>query len=175
MTIVRSTRSVRATRIVEVARGLLDASTLCAISTVSPRGSGHANTAYFAWNRGFELIWLSDPGATHSRNLLTKPAAAIVVYDSNQSWGGPDRGIQLFGSARLAVGATGKEAERAYAERFPAYARSDVSGYRFYRFRPRRMKLFDEIALGPGVIVTARVRNLGQVLWERTEVYRASA
>ena len=46
-----------------------------------------------------------------------------------------------------------------------------LSAYRFYRFRPRRMKLFDETSLGGGVFVLATVRN-GQVAWERTEVYR---
>lgn len=172
MTIVRSTRSFAASRIVTVARRLLDASTLCAIATVSTRGRVHVNTAYFAWDREFHLTWLSDPEATHSRNLRAKPGAAIAVYDSNQSWDGPDRGVQLFGSARAAVGPDAREAERAYSGRFPAYSPDDVSEYRFYRFRPRRMKLFDEIALGPGVFVTARVRTPGQVVWERTDVYR---
>jgi uncharacterized protein YhbP (UPF0306 family) len=172
---VRSNRSFSTDRIITVARRLLDDSTLCAISTVSTQGRVHVNTAYFAWNREFDLMWLSDPGATHSRNLRKKPGAAIAVYDSNQSWDGPDRGIQLFGSAREAVGAIGREAERVYAGRFPAYVRGDLSEYGFYRFRPRRMKLFDEITLGAGVFVTARVRKTGQVVWERTDVYRPGA
>jgi hypothetical protein len=50
----------------------------------------------------------------------------------------------------------------------------DLSAYSFYRFRPRRMKLFDEAELGAGVFVTATVRS-GRVVWERTEVYDPAA
>jgi uncharacterized protein YhbP (UPF0306 family) len=175
MAIERSTRSVSSARIMTVARRLLDASTLCAIATASARGRAHINTAYFAWSREFDILWLSAPEATHSRNLRANGSAAIVVYDSNQSWGKPDRGIQLVGSARETGGATAREAERAYARRFPAFSPDDLSEYRFYRFRPRRMKLFDEKALGAGVFVTASVRVGGAIAWERTEIYRASS
>jgi uncharacterized protein YhbP (UPF0306 family) len=173
MAITRSTRPVARARIVTVARRLLDASTLCAIATVSPAGRPHVNTAYFAWTRGFDLVWLSEPSARHSLNLRTNPGAAIAVYDSDQRWGEADRGIQLFGSVREAAGPTARDAERVYARRFPAYARTDLGDYRFYRFRAGRMKLFDEHALGPGVFVTARVDRRGTVAWERTDVYGA--
>jgi hypothetical protein len=45
--------------------------------------------------------------------------------------------------------------------------------YRLYRFRPRTLKLFDEVALGTGVFVTATVGARGAVTWRRTEIYRA--
>lgn len=173
MPIERSNRPVGAQRIAAVARGLLDASTLCAIATVSPGGRAHVNTAYFGWSPGFDLVWLSDPGATHSRNLRTRPTAAVAVYDSRQVWGRPDRGIQLFGSARAVAGPTVRDCERIYAARFPRFREEDLGGYRFYRFRPRRIKVFDERAFGPGVFVTATVRG-GRIGWERTEVYRGS-
>src|SRR4051812_8286778 len=99
MSIRQSTRRVAAARIETIARQLLDASTLCAISTVSPRGGAYINTAYFAWGPGLELIWLSERDAKHSRNLSSRPTVAIAVFDSGQTWGRPDRGIQLFGSA----------------------------------------------------------------------------
>ena len=41
---------------------------------------------------------------------------------------------------------------------FSGYRGSEFGGYRFYRFRPRRLKVFDERALGSGVFVTAWVR-----------------
>lgn len=174
MAIDRSRRTVSSRRITALVGSLLDASTLCAIATVTPRGEAYVNTAYFAWSPEFDLFWLSDPDAEHSGNLRANHAAGIAVYDSTQSWGGSDRGIQLFGSAREIRGSVARETERTYAARFPAYKPGELSGYRFYRFRPRRMKLFDEAVLGGGVFVTASVRK-GRVAWERTEIYRPEA
>lgn len=154
-----------------IARQLLDASTLCAIATVSSRDVAHINTAYFAWGDDLNCVWLSHPAATHSRNLRANPSVAVAVYDSNQSWGNPDRGIQLFGAAREVSGPAELEAKAVYANRFPAYAEDERSAYRFYRFRPRRMKLFDEGVLGAGVFVTASIRRNQQITWERTERY----
>lgn len=171
MPIERSTRARSPARIAATARRLLDASTLCAIATTSSRGDAHINMAYFAWTTEFDLVWLSDPGAGHSRNLVSHAGAAIAVYDSTQVWGEPDRGIQLFGSARGVAGPAAKDTERVYAKRFPAYGHTDLSAYRFYRFRPRRVKLFDERALGVGVFVTAAVRGGGRLAWKRTEIY----
>jgi uncharacterized protein YhbP (UPF0306 family) len=174
MLITRSMRTVSRRRIVRVGRRLLDASSLCAISTVSPGGRAHVNTAYFAWSSGFDLVWLSDPGARHSRNLRSNRSAAIAVYESDQGWGQADRGIQLLGTAREASGSSAEDARRLYSRRFPASAETDLGAYRFYRFRARRLKLFDEADLGAGVFVTARIDAERRVTWERTEVYRAA-
>ena len=175
MPIKRSTQASSPTRIAATARRLLDASTLCAIATASPRGAVHINAAYFAWSPLFDLVWLSDPGARHSRNLKAHASAAITVYDSTQVWGEPDQGIQLHGSAHEVASSRIEGAERLYARRFPTYADTDLGAYRFYRFRPRRMKLFDERALGSGVFVTAAVRGGGRLAWTRTEIYREQA
>jgi uncharacterized protein YhbP (UPF0306 family) len=169
--IERPARRIAARRLESLARSLLDASTLCAISTVSPGGTAHVNTAYFASTAGFDLVWLSEPGARHSRNLEARATAAVAVFDSGQTWGEPDRGIQLFGRARAVADAA---AERAYAARFPAYDPRRAPAYHLYRFRPSRVKLFDERELGSGVFVTARVGK-GRLTWQRTEVYRAGA
>jgi uncharacterized protein YhbP (UPF0306 family) len=166
-------RRVAPARLDAIARSLLDASTLFSIATVRPGGKAHVNTAYFAWSDRFDLVWLSDPSATHSRNLSGSASVAAAVYDSNQSWGGSDRGIQLFGAGRELDRSAAREAERTYAARFPAFRDSLRAGYRFFRLRPRRVKLFDEDALGAGVFVTAAVAG-GRLTWVRTDVHRAS-
>ncbi len=176
MAIERSKRRIAATRIAAAARELLDASGLCAIATVTSRGDAHVNTAYFAWSATFDIVWLSEPRATHSRNLRANGSVAIAVYDSGQTWGEPDRGIQLFGTAREVDGE--EEAEQArtlYAKRFRSFADTDLSAYRFYRFRPRRLKLFDERTLGAATFVTARIGRGNRLEWIRTEIYRSSA
>jgi uncharacterized protein YhbP (UPF0306 family) len=151
-----------------LAAELLEASTLCAISTVGPRGRAYVNTAYFAWAPDLRIIWLSEPGARHSRNVQANGSAAVAVYDSGQTWGDPDRGIQLFGAARDG----GKDAEEIYARRFPRYRELELPAYGFYELVPRRVKLFDEPELGRGTFVTARAGRGGKLAWERTELYR---
>ncbi len=175
MTIGRSKRPIAVARIETAARRLLDASTLCAIATVSTDGRAHVSTAYFAWSREFDVVWLSDPHALHSRNVRANGSVAIAVYDSSQTWGKPDRGIQLFGSAHEVAESVARDAERIYATRFSEYAEAELGSYRFYRFRPRRLKLFEEPVLGAGVFVTARIRSEGGVAWERTEIYRGGS
>ena len=173
MPIERSLRPVATTRIATLAHRLLEASTLCAIATVGPGGRAHINTAYFAWSRDLEIVWLSDPSARHSQNLRRNPSVAIAVCDSTQTWGQSDRGIQLFGTARETAGRLTRVSERIYAARFPAYEGPEFGAFRLYRFRPRRIKVFDERALGSGVFVTASVGAGGRVSWQRTERYRA--
>ena len=112
---------------------------------------------------------MSDPDSRHSRNLLTNPSAAVTIYDSHQTWGRPDRGIQLFGTAGVVQGLAAGEAERAYSARFP-YDPSIADSYPFYRFRPREVKLFYERVLGGGTLVTAKVTAKG-LAWARTEVF----
>src|SRR5439155_6124350 len=112
------TRPVSSSRLERAAHSLLDASTLFALSTVSGRGAPHVNTAYFAVAADLSLVWLSDPASVHSVNVRGRGQAAAAVCDSHQRWGGPDRGIQLFGAARELEGADAARAARAYADRF---------------------------------------------------------
>jgi len=175
MAIERSRRPVAAARVAATARSLLGGSTLCAIATVAPGGQAHVNTAYFAWSNELELVWLSEPRARHSRNIRANGSVAVAVYDSGQIWGRPDRGIQLFGTAREVARTAAGDAERLYAARFPDYRPPDLDAYRFYLFRPRRLKVFDERELGTGVFVTARRAGDHRLVWERTEIYRPNA
>jgi uncharacterized protein YhbP (UPF0306 family) len=175
MAIERSHRRIAAARIAATARELLDASFLCTIATVTPRGRAHINTAYFAWSPDFDIVWLSEPRADHSRNLRANSSVAIAVYDSKQSWGEPDRGIQLFGSAHETAGDEADLAQTLYTKRFPRVTNTDLSAYRAYRFRPRRLKLFDEQTLGPATFVTAHVRPGKRLTWARTDIYRSRA
>lgn len=171
MTIERSNQRISASRLAEVAQRLLDASTLLALATVRQDRTAYVNTAYFAWSETLELVWISHPDALHSRNIRTNATAAVAVYDSTQSWGRPDRGIQLFGTALEVDEATVAFARALYANRFPDYRPEDVPAYRLYAFRPQRVKLFDERELGAGRFVSAVVNGNGRLKWEATEVY----
>ncbi len=169
MPIERSSKHPPSSRLAAIARRLLDESKLCAIATASSGGRAHINTAYFAWGTRYEIVWLSAPEATHSRNVRATGSAAVAVFRSTQTWGGSDRGIQVFGRARELRGPLSLEAERLYAKRFRAYE-GDLPTFRFYRLATRRMKLFDERVLGGGTFVTVSVRH-GRVKWEKTESF----
>lgn len=171
--ITKSSERFSSQRLTRIARTLLEAAPLCAIATVSPNGRAYANTAYFAWSPRFEIIWLSAPEAHHSRNLARHRSVAIAIFDTHQRWGGRDRGIQLFGTASEARGAARRDAERLYARRFTQYEPGSLDAYRFYRFRPRTMKLFHEQLIGGGTFVTAQVDGTGRPRWTRTETYEA--
>jgi uncharacterized protein YhbP (UPF0306 family) len=171
MPIRHSKRPLAAAHIARIARSLLDASSLCAIASVGPGARAHINIAYFAWSRALKIIWLSEPRSRHSRNLRANETVAIAVFDSRQRWAEPDRGIQLFGSAWPAEGDEAEQGRETYARRFPSFRDARLSGYRLYVFRPSRLKLFDERALGGGTFVTAVVSRTGRVKWERTEIY----
>jgi uncharacterized protein YhbP (UPF0306 family) len=148
----------------------MNASTICSLATVWPGGRAHINHMYFASNDRFDIFWASDPDSRHSRNLARNRSAAVTIYDSRQTWGRPDRGIQLFGSAGLVSGRAAHAAELAYAKRFPSYDPEMSESYPFYRFRARSVKLFDERALAGGTLVTARVTP-GGLAWAKTEVW----
>jgi uncharacterized protein YhbP (UPF0306 family) len=168
VTIERRSRRFSSDRLERLARRLMNVAPLCALATVWPGGRAHINHMYFARSGAFDVVWVSDPDSRHSRNLLTNPSAAVTIFDSHQTWGRPDRGIQLFGTAGTVSGAAARQAERAYAARFPSYDPSD--SYPVYRFRPREVKLFYERILGGGTLVTARVTRDG-LAWLKTEVW----
>jgi general stress protein 26 len=166
VTVERRSRRFSSERLERVARGLMNASPLCSLATVSRGGRAHINHMYFAWDDRFDIFWISDAESIHSRNLARNSSAAVTVYASNQVWGKPDRGIQLFGTAGVFGG---RAAARAYGSRFRDFD-ADANDLPFYRFRPRTVKLFDERSLAPGTLVTARVRAKG-LAWAKTEVW----
>lgn len=173
MHIERFPEPVDSAELLLVTRRLLDASSLCAIATVSTSGLAHINTAYFALGDALDLVWLSDPDAQHSRNIRANESVAIAVYDSGQAWGESDRGIQLFGEAHEVTPEAAPRVNAIYARRFTAYTDSDAAAYRLYECTPQTVKLFDERVFGAATFVTARVDHDGRLHWERTDVYRA--
>jgi uncharacterized protein YhbP (UPF0306 family) len=160
-------------QIATITRQLLAASTLCSIASVCDDGRPHINAAYFAWNDLMDIFWMSEPEAQHSRNVRASGAVAIVVYDSNQAWGTRGRGIQLFGHAEELEGEAAREAKATYRHRFAALSEAEYAAYRFYRCRTQQVKLLDEEVLGDATFVTARIDQGGELVWERTDVYRA--
>lgn len=157
-------RRLSAARLERTLLRILKKNPLCAFATITPEGRAPINTAYFAYSRSLE-IFLSHPDSLHCRNATANATMAIAVFESAQTWGALDRGLQLFGRCREARGAVARQARRAYAARFQPYAQwiaeleadDAAHEYRFYRFVASRVKVFDEREFGGAVFVTARI------------------
>jgi len=139
---------------------ILKKNVLCAVATVAAGGRAHIHICYFAVSPRLELFFLSDPRSRHAANLRRRPSAAIAVFSSAQSWGGPDRGAQLFGScARVPPGGQ-LWARRIYSDRFPGLARNrSVRKLAFYRFAIQRATVLDEREFGDAVLADWSARG----------------
>ncbi len=139
---------------------------LWSMATVSSKKESHINTAYFSYSASLDFYFVSGPATKHSQNILSSPRVAICVFDSHQPWDSYHRGLQLFGTCWRASTAESVKAHAVHATRFPAYGeyiealspRERKSfPYRFYVFRPDRIKICDERAFGEEVFVLADV------------------
>ncbi len=148
---------------------ILRGNILCSMSTVTREKRAHINHAYFCYSKDLELYFLSDPSSLHCRNLLTNPSMAMTIFNSSQKWGGPDRGMQLFGTCSEAKGSRMAKAGHLYGKRFLAYGkwrtRQEKNNqlrrfrYRFYRFVPKQVKILDEREFGAGVFLIAAIKR----------------
>ena len=142
---------------------ILQTNVLCSMATVTPAGQAHINTAYFSYSDDLELVFLSHPASLHCRNISANSSMAMAVFSSAQKWGGPDQGLQFFGACHPA--AESLPAQEVYVNRFPGYriwyqelgAEDPGREYRFYRFLPSQVKVFDETGLGGGLFVQANI------------------
>lgn len=145
---------------------------LCSMSTITPEGLAHVNTAYFCYSPTLDVFFLSDPSSLHCRNVQRNSTMAMAIFRSDQPWNRPGRGIQMFGTCAQARGGKVGEATALYAKRFAAYRRhlqgtretdrriaKGLRAYRFYRFLPSSVKIMDESAFGGGVFVVADVQR----------------
>jgi hypothetical protein len=94
-----------------VARTILDANLYMTLGTADEAGNPWATPVYYAHADYRELVWVSKPGARHSRNIAVRPQVGIVVFDSHVPIG---TGGGLY-MAATAEEVTGADRERALA------------------------------------------------------------
>ena len=90
------------------AKAIIDANRYMAIGTADESGLPWVSPVWFAHEGYQEFVWVSKPGAQHSRNVATRPQVAIVIFDS-QVPPGSGEGVYL---TALAEELTGEELER---------------------------------------------------------------
>ncbi len=69
------------------AREIIDSSQYMTLATADADGRPWASPVWFAHERYTEFVWVSKPGARHSRNLAARPQAGIVIFDSTVPMG----------------------------------------------------------------------------------------
>jgi uncharacterized protein YciI len=104
----------------DVARAVIDANSYMTIGTADESGAPWVSPVWYAPAGYREFFWVSDPQATHSRNIASRARVAIVIFDSHVpggwqsvymgaeaaelSEGEVDRGIEVFSTRSRARG-----------------------------------------------------------------------
>ncbi len=90
----------------------LESTNYCSIATVDKNGVW-SNPVYFAWDKTFNLYFISQPHVRHMQNIKKDSHVAVSIYATNQK-GDYVKGIQLEGKARI-IENDGKQDEFFYA------------------------------------------------------------
>ena len=126
--------------LVAIAREILDTNRYMTLATADGDGRPWASPVWYAHQGYTDLLWVSRPGARHSRNLAVRPELAIVIFDSTV----PEGSGQAVYVEALAeeVGEAGREegiaifSRRSEAGEGDRWAVADVTGpapFRLYR------------------------------------------
>ena len=69
----------------EAARVIVDANSYMTLATADADGAPWASPVWFAHEQYETFLWMSQPGARHSRNIAARREIAIVIFDSTVS------------------------------------------------------------------------------------------
>jgi nitroimidazol reductase NimA-like FMN-containing flavoprotein (pyridoxamine 5'-phosphate oxidase superfamily) len=69
------------------ARSIIDANRYMTLGTADERGVPWVTPVWFAPEGYRKFMWVSKPGARHSRNLAVRPQLGIVIFDSRSPIG----------------------------------------------------------------------------------------
>jgi ankyrin repeat protein len=114
------------------ARRILADNEYLTLATADAEGRPWATPVWFAHDRLDRFVWVSKPGARHSRNVAAQPRVGIVVFDSKAR---PDDGSGAYFDAVAAEvpddeldEALARFSDRSVAHDLPPWDRSQVTG-----------------------------------------------
>ena len=87
-----------------IARAIIDSNLYMTLGTADKTGRPWVSPVWYAAAGYTEFYWVSSPEATHSRNLVTRPQASIVIFDS-QAPVGAARAVCMSAFAEELTGA----------------------------------------------------------------------
>jgi len=120
-----------------IARSIIDSNQFMALGTADGDGNPWVSPGWYAAIDLRAFVWVSRPGARHSRNIGQRPQVAITIYDSR----GPAAWSAVYMAALATEVADVDEALRSFnrasvARRLRAWARTEVvapAPFRLYR------------------------------------------
>lgn len=135
----------------ERARQIIDANRYLTLATADDDGKPWACPVWFAHDAYAHFLWVSRPGARHSRNIAARPEIGFVVFDSSVV---PGMAQALYVDAVAEeVGADEVESAiatysaRSQAQDIGPWRTADVIGsapHRVYRARARSCSLLSD-------------------------------
>lgn len=155
-----------AARVAAAVERILSETELCSMASVGPDGTAHCNTAFFCRNGLHELFFISHADSRHAKNFRTNQSSTWTVFSTVQTWGKPLAGLQIRGKTAAAGPIESIRGVKAYSSRFAGFAESVlhtpisevISGeYRFFRFAPTDLVVFDEAEFGEETYILAHV------------------
>jgi Pyridoxamine 5'-phosphate oxidase len=134
----------------QAARAIIDSNSFMVLGTANADGRPWASPVWYAPEGYTEFLWVSDPGARHSRNLADRPELAIVIFDSSVP-PGHGEGVYMEAVAGLVPDAEIDEAiatfSRHEASSEEPWTRANVEGdakHRLYRARASKQFVLNE-------------------------------
>ena len=70
-----------------IARSIVDANHFMALGSADAHGTPWVSPVWYAPLSYLEYVWVSRPGARHSRNIAQRSQVAIAIYDSHRPGG----------------------------------------------------------------------------------------
>jgi nitroimidazol reductase NimA-like FMN-containing flavoprotein (pyridoxamine 5'-phosphate oxidase superfamily) len=67
-----------------IARSIVDSNRFMALGTADGSGMPWVSPVWYTPVSYREYVWVSRPGARHSRNIAERPEVAITIYDSHR-------------------------------------------------------------------------------------------
>jgi nitroimidazol reductase NimA-like FMN-containing flavoprotein (pyridoxamine 5'-phosphate oxidase superfamily) len=135
----------------EAARAIVDANSYMTLATADADGAPWVSPVWFAHEQYEAFVWMSRPGARHSRNIAARREIAIVIFDSTVS---PRQRNAVYVDAAAAIvpdaelaDALAVYAARSVARGLETLAREEVSGdapWRLYRARASAVYVLED-------------------------------
>jgi len=130
----------------QTARSIIDANAYMTLATADAGGSPWASPVWFAVAPDGAFIWLSKPGARHSRNIAQRPEVGIAIFDSTQR-PGTGTGVYAEAAAELVPQDEIEAMTAVFSKRSIAHGLEPLrltDRHRLYRAVARQLYLLDD-------------------------------
>ncbi|MCW6160498.1 MAG: pyridoxamine 5'-phosphate oxidase family protein [Candidatus Micrarchaeales archaeon] len=123
----------------ELVRKCMESTYYCTIAT-SENGSAWASPVAFAYDKDFNLYFVSSTSSRHMKNIARNSRIAVAIYTTVQKVAGPKIGVQLEGRVEIVKGTL--NILKAYKTYFGRLVKWDGATLKYFRSRNPEWKFF---------------------------------